>query len=113
MNLLHILAGCFYRLAQGVYTSRIFTDYKAFSLGGWLLTTFGRPGFIQQEYSLLSIAWLLWLEQTAYYSRRSEKADWALHQIRSELLHFTWHGMAFVRAAVSLGLHMIPFHGTR
>ena len=72
MNLLRILAGCFYRLAQGVYTSRILQTTRR-SLGGWLLTTFGGTGLIHQEYSLLSIAWLLWLEQSAYYDGRKRQ----------------------------------------
>lgn len=110
MNLLHILAGCFYRLAQGVYTSQISTQTTRRSLGGWLLTTFGRAGLIQQEYSLLSIAWLLWLEQAAYYD--GWKRQTGLY-IRSDRDFFISHGIAFVRAGVSLGLHMIPSHGTR
>ena len=93
MNLLHILAGYFIRLAQGVYTSPDFyTDYKAFTLGGWLLTTFGRAGLIQQEYSLLSIAWLLWLERTAYHDGR--KRQTGLY-IRTDRNFFISHGMAW------------------
>ena len=94
MNLLHILAGCFYRLAQGVYTSRIFTQTtrRFVWVAGWLLTTFGRAGCIQQEYSLLPIAWLLWLEQTPCYD--GEKRKIGLY-IRPDRDFFISHGMAW------------------
>lgn len=93
MNLLHILAGRFYRLAQGVYTSRMFTQTtrRFLWVAGFLLRSKGQDLPNKSTLCYQSHG-LLWLEQTACYDGR-KKANWALHQIGLEFLHFIWHGI--------------------
>ena len=99
MNLLHILAGCLYRLAQGVSTSRISTDYKAFF--GWLASYNVRKGRVNPTSVLVAIHRMGYAGWSNPLVMTVEKGKTGLYiTIRSGFLHFTI-GIAFVRAGVS------------
>ena len=93
MNLLHILAGCFYRLAQGVYTSRIFTQTtrRLIWVAGFLHSE-GQGASNKRTHCYPSHGYSGWSKPLVMTIRKG-RLGFTSDQIGISSFHMAWHGI--------------------
>jgi len=94
MNLLHILAGCFYRLAQGVYTSRIFTQTtrRFIWVAGFLVHSEGQDVSNKSTHCYPSHGYSSWSKPLVMRVKKG-RLGFTSDQIGISSFHMAWHGI--------------------